>query len=170
MVGAERSTPGVFGAVTLTSQVECVDVEPLGASILHMPIIIYIKNSSSPLLGFLTDLPSKRILASKKTTAIVALVIALLHVDALMMSLQIRFSNKLLATAVGKTREGVLSLFIMRLHVRLEVVTPTKEFATSIHFALKVGFLLCRVLARWALGPGYPHRMPVLLELCRLAL
>lgn len=68
--------------------------------------------------------------------------VAFLHVNALVMALEIGLANKLLVAVVDRAREGVLALLIVRLHVRLEVVASAEHLAASLNLAHKVGLLL----------------------------
>jgi hypothetical protein len=66
-------------------------------------------------------------------------VISLLHVDALVMSLQICLSYKLLVAVIEWAREWIFSTGVVCLHMRLEVVTAPEEFPTTFNVALEVG-------------------------------
>ena len=68
--------------------------------------------------------------------------VPLLHVNALVMPLQICLPYKLLAAIVYGTWKRILSTRIMRFHMGLEVVAPTEKLATSTDTALEVGILL----------------------------
>jgi hypothetical protein len=64
--------------------------------------------------------------------------------DALVVPLQVCFSDELLATVILHAGEGVFSLFVMGLHMGFEVIAATKELPAALHFALEVGFLARR--------------------------
>lgn len=115
---------GVHALVAVGPDVKSAKVKALGAAIFHVS--------------------SQGILASKEATAIVALVVALPHVNALVVSLEVCLAHKLLVAVVDIAREGVFAFVVMGLHVRLEVVAPAEELAAPLDLALEVGFLLGR--------------------------
>lgn len=92
-------------------------------------------------------LPSQCVLASEHASTVVALVVPLLHMNTLMMPLEIRLAHKLFGTAINLAWEMVLAPFVVRLHVRLEVVAAAEELPTAPDFALKIGFFLGRELS-----------------------
>lgn len=67
-----------------------------------------------------------------------------------MVPLQVRLANKLLGAAGHLAWEGVLSLVVVCLHMRLEVVATAEELAATLDSALEVGFLLRGVPSGWA--------------------
>jgi hypothetical protein len=62
--------------------------------------------------------------------------------NTLVMPLEIRLAHKLLGAAVNLAGEVVLPPFVVRLHVRLEVVAAAEELPTTPDFALEIGFFL----------------------------
>lgn len=73
--------------------------------------------------------------------------VALFHMDTLVMPLKIRLAHKLLGAAVDLAGEVVLASLVVRLQVRLEVVAATEELATTPDIALEIGILLGRELS-----------------------
>lgn len=84
------------------------------------------------------NLPSERVFSCKESTAVVASVISLLHMDTLVMSLQVGLANKLLVAVLDRAREWIFAAGIMCLHVRLEIVASPEELATSFDVTLEV--------------------------------
>ena len=76
--------------------------------------------------------------------------VALLCVDALVVPLQVRLADELLGAVGDLAREGVLSLVVVSLHMRLEVVAAAEELPTPLDCALEVCLLLSSVPPRGA--------------------
>lgn len=116
------------------------------------------------------DIPSESVLARKQAAAKVALVVALAHVDALVVALEVRLAHEFLGAVADGAGKGVLALVVVRLHVRLEVVAPAEELAAPLDLALEVGLFLGREPALgppWALGlrcRGYAMLLLLLLR------
>lgn len=101
------------------------------------------------------NIPSESVLARKQAAAKVTLVVALAHVDALVVALEVRLAHKFLGAVADGAGKGVLALVVVRLHMRLEVVAPAEELAAPLDLALEVGLFLGREPALcppWALG------------------
>jgi hypothetical protein len=82
------------------------------------------------------------VLASKEASTVVAFMIALLHVHALMMALEVSFPNKFFGAPIYCAWERIFTLLVMGFQVRFVVVAATEKLAASLYFALKVGLLL----------------------------
>ena len=83
--------------------------------------------------------------------------VPLLHVYTLVVALEVCLAHKLLVAVVDGAWEWIFALLVMGLHMRLEIVTPAEQLATSLDLALKVGLLLG---GQAPLGPPGPGNAP----------
>jgi len=65
-------------------------------------------------------------------------VVSLLHVNALVVSLEIRLPHKLLVAIFQRARKWIFSAGIMGFHMRFKVVASAKKLATSFDMALEI--------------------------------
>jgi len=90
------------------------------------------------------SIPSQSVFPSKISAAVIASMIPLLHVNALVMSLQIGLPDELLVAVLQWAGEWILPAGIVSFHVSLEVVTASKQFATAFDMALEIRIFLGR--------------------------
>lgn len=88
--------------------------------------------------------PPQGIVPHKLVATVTALLITFPHVDALVVTLKIRFARKAHVAVVDGARERIIALLVVRLHVKLEVIPPAEKFVASLNLALEVGLLLGR--------------------------
>jgi hypothetical protein len=65
--------------------------------------------------------------------------ISLLHVNTLVVPLQVCLPDKLLIAIFQRAREWVLPACIMGLHMRLEIIAASEELTTTFDMALEIG-------------------------------
>jgi hypothetical protein len=90
--------------------------------------------------------------------------VALFHVNTLVVPLQVGLSNKLFVTVFQGTRKRVLAGCVMSFHVGLKVVASPKKLATSFHMALEVGVFFGRKLAGLSCPCYSAGRPPLILR------
>lgn len=83
-------------------------------------------------------MPPQGVFPREHATAVIALVIALLHVHALMVSQEVCLADESLIAAVGCAWKRIFAFLVVSLHVGLEVVAAVEELAASLDFALEV--------------------------------
>lgn len=94
-VGSLWSIYHAHGPKPFPLEIECTNVKSLGATIFHVP--------------------PEGVFASKESPTEVAFVVALLHVDTLVMPLQVGFADELLGAAIDGTGKRVFAFLVMGL-------------------------------------------------------
>lgn len=86
-------------------------------------------------------IPPQGVFASKASPTKCAAVVSLLHVHALMVSLQVCFPGKLFATLLHRTVERIFPLFIVCFQMSLVIVASREHFATAFDLATETSIL-----------------------------
>jgi hypothetical protein len=121
--------------VALGPEIKSLYIKAFGTPIFHVS-----KNVSDSFSGNEEEVPpSESVFSSKKSAAIIATVVSLLHVNTLMMSLQICLPHELFITVLYSAMKRIFSTRVVSFHMGFVIVASTKQLPTAFHVTLKVG-------------------------------